>query len=57
MKKLTNPFLLILILVSLTFASQSCEQKEKEVERDVEKEVIVESNEFSSRMKKLAGLL
>lgn len=43
MKKLTNPFLLIVILVSLTFASQSCEQKEKEVERDVEKEVIVES--------------
>ena len=45
MKKLTNPILLIAILVTWTFIFQSCEQKEKEVEKEVEEEVVVESEE------------
>ena len=40
--KLTNQLTLIVILFSLTFAIQSCEQKEKETSKEVEKEKIVE---------------
>jgi enamine deaminase RidA (YjgF/YER057c/UK114 family) len=46
MKKLTNltnQLTLIVILFSLTFAIQSCEQKEKETSKEVEKEIIVKS--------------
>ena len=45
MKKLTNltnRLTLIVILFSLTFAIQSCEQKEKETSKEIEKEEIVE---------------
>ena len=40
--KLTNQLTLIVILFSLTFAIQSCEQKEKETSKEVKKEEIVE---------------
>ena len=41
--KLTNLLTLIIMFLTLTFATQSCEQKEKETTKEVEKEIIVES--------------
>jgi len=43
MKKLTNQLSLITLFISLTFAVQSCEQKEKESPKAADKEVVVES--------------
>ena len=43
MKKLTNQLTLIALFIALTFTIQSCEQKEKESPKEVEKEIIVES--------------
>jgi enamine deaminase RidA (YjgF/YER057c/UK114 family) len=46
MKKLTkliNQLTLFVMFLTLTFAIQSCEQKEKETAKEVEKEVVVES--------------
>jgi len=41
--KLTNQLTLVVMFLTLTFAIQSCEQKEKETTIEVEKEVVVES--------------
>ena len=41
--KLTNQLTLIVTLFLVTFAIQSCEQKEKETIKEIEKEVIVET--------------
>lgn len=41
--KLTSQFLSALLLFSLTFATQSCEQKQKEEIKEVEKEVVAEA--------------
>ena len=41
--KLTNQLTLVVMFITLTFAIQSCEQKEKETAKEVEKEVVVES--------------
>ena len=43
MKKLTNRLTLIVTLFTLIFGFQSCEQKEKETAKEVEKEIIVKS--------------
>ena len=43
MKKLTNQLTLIALFIALTFTIQSCEQKEKELTKVAEKEVVVES--------------
>ena len=43
MKKITNRLTLLATLFTLTFGLQSCEQKQKEETKEVEKEVIVES--------------
>ena len=43
MKKLTNKLILLTTLFALTFGFQSCEQKEKETTKEVEKEVVVKS--------------
>lgn len=43
LNNLTTKFRLILILFSLTFATQSCEQKEKESEEVIVEEVVIES--------------
>jgi len=43
MKKLTNQLTLIVLFIALTFTIQSCEQKEKKSLKEVEKEIIVES--------------
>ncbi|MGB5646928.1 MAG: RidA family protein [Muriicola sp.] len=43
MKKLTSQPALLALLLALTFTIQSCEQKEKEAAKKVEKEIVVES--------------
>ena len=43
MKKLTNKLILLTTFFALTFGLQSCEQKEKETAKEVEKEVVVKS--------------
>ncbi len=43
MKKLTSQPALLALLLALTFTIQSCEQKEKEAAKEVEKEIVVES--------------
>ncbi|MBU2938645.1 RidA family protein [Lacinutrix sp. C3R15] len=43
MKKTTNQLTLLATIFTLTFALQSCEQKQKEETKEVEKEVIVAS--------------
>ena len=43
MKKLINRLTLLATLFALAFGFQSCEQKQKEETKEVEKEVIVES--------------
>ncbi len=43
MKKLNNQLTLIAILFALTFTIQSCEQKEKEITKEIEKVVVIES--------------
>lgn len=45
MKKTTNRLTLLLTLIVIAFGIQSCEQKQKEETKEVEKEVIVESEE------------
>lgn len=42
MKKTTVQFSLLAILFVVTFTFQSCEQQQKEVTKEVEKEVIIE---------------
>ncbi|HEY5688288.1 MAG TPA: RidA family protein [Yeosuana sp.] len=42
MKKLTNQLTLIAIFFALTFTFQSCNQKEKESTKEIEKEVVAE---------------
>lgn len=41
--KLTNQLTFIVIFLTFTFVTQSCEQKEKETSKEVEKEVVVKS--------------
>ena len=43
MKKLTNRLTLLATFFALAFVFQSCEQKQKEETKEVEKKVIVES--------------
>jgi enamine deaminase RidA (YjgF/YER057c/UK114 family) len=43
MKKLTNQLTLISMFIALTFTLQSCEQKQKEEKKEIEKEIMVES--------------
>jgi enamine deaminase RidA (YjgF/YER057c/UK114 family) len=43
MKKLINQLTLIAILFTWTFTFQSCEQKEKETTKKIEKELVIES--------------
>jgi enamine deaminase RidA (YjgF/YER057c/UK114 family) len=45
MKKLTNQLTLVVMFLTLTFGIQSCEQKEKETTKEVEKEVVIESEQ------------
>lgn len=41
--KLTNRLTLFVMFLTLTFATQSCQQKEKETPKETEKEVVIES--------------
>lgn len=43
MKKMTNQLTLITMFIALTFTLQSCEQKQKEQTKEIEKELIVAS--------------
>lgn len=41
--KLTNQLTLAVLFLALTFGFQSCEQKEKETTKEIEKEIVIES--------------
>ncbi|WP_291870998.1 RidA family protein [Maribacter sp.] len=43
MKKITNQLTLITMFIAFTFIIQSCKQKQKEETKEIEKEIIVES--------------